>query len=187
MAKDDDPGKVWARALVERVGKAVKEARKGKSAVWLSDRTAELGYRISPTVIAKLDSGHRGDVLSVPELLVLAAALNTSPVNLVYPGPYQNKVEILPGSESEEIVAVQWFSGITRYTPEKSQQWDDSTETLRAYRRLVDLVMSRSMAYKRSVLDDDPAIIKIMNEQITFYDNEIHELEQQLGLGDDDA
>jgi hypothetical protein len=64
---------------------AMKVARGDRTAKWLSDRTDELGYRVSPTVIAKLDSGHRGDVLSVAELLIIAAALDVPPVAVLFP------------------------------------------------------------------------------------------------------
>lgn len=89
----------------------MKTTRGGRSAKWLSDRTAELGYRVSPTVIAKLDSGHRGNVLSVAELLVLAAALDIAPIALLYPGPYEQVTELTPGVMSTEFLAAQWFSG----------------------------------------------------------------------------
>lgn len=82
---------------MRRVGRAIKTARRGKSAAWLSDRTAELGYRISPTVIAKLDSGHRGSVLSVAELWVLAAALEIPPALLLFSTFPDGSVEVLPG------------------------------------------------------------------------------------------
>jgi hypothetical protein len=112
VAKNVDPGQLWSAELVRRIGAAMKTARGSRSAKWLSDRTAELGFRVSPTVIAKLDSGHRGNVLSVAELLVLAAALDVAPVALLYPGPYEQETELLPGLPSTEFLAAQWFSGI---------------------------------------------------------------------------
>jgi hypothetical protein len=102
----------WAKALVKRVGQAVKAARQGKSAAWLSDRTDELGYRISPTVIAKLDSGHRGEVLSVPELLILAAALDIPPALLLFPSFPSGTVELLPDDrQATGYEAVKWVGG----------------------------------------------------------------------------
>ena len=62
-------------------------------------------------MIAKLDSGHRGNVLSVPELLVLAAALDIAPTALLYPGPYEQETELLPDVRWTEIEAAEWFSG----------------------------------------------------------------------------
>jgi len=111
VANDNDK---WATDLVRRVGRAIKAARGGKSASWLSDQTAELGYRVSPTVIAKLDSGHRGSVLSVAELLVLAAALDIPPGMLLFPGYPRGKVDFLPGRTEASQLALEWFSGQRR-------------------------------------------------------------------------
>lgn len=114
MAKNEERGDVWASALVKRVGLAIKAARHGRSAAWLSDRTAELGYRISPTVIAKLDSGHRGTVLGVAELLILAAALDVPPLALLFPDLPAGRVETLPGQRMSSMDAYLWATGIGR-------------------------------------------------------------------------
>jgi hypothetical protein len=90
----------------------MKKARGAKSAKWLSDQTDALGYRVSPTVIAKLDSGHRGSVLSVAELLVLAAALEVPPGLLLFPDYPDGHVELLPGRDAESRYAVKWLSGL---------------------------------------------------------------------------
>lgn len=105
--RDDD----WAAELVKRVGRAMKEARGGRSATWLSERTAELGYRIPATVISKLDSGHRGSVLGVAELVVLAAALDMPPVALLYPELPDGEVDMLPNRPASSISAARWLSG----------------------------------------------------------------------------
>lgn len=105
--RDED----WATELVKRVGKAMKDARNGRPATWLSDRTAELGYRIPATVISKLDSGHRGSVLGVAELVVLAAALDMPPAALLYPDLPDGEVKMLPNRPARSIAAARWFSG----------------------------------------------------------------------------
>lgn len=184
VAHDDVDGQAWAKELVGRVGRAIKEAREGRSAGWLSDRTAELGYRISPTVIAKLDSGHRGAVLSVPELIVLAAALDVSPVTLVYPGPYGDPVEVLPGRTISEFHATQWFSGIewseevTTITGDLGLQWVATTNRLRQWRRLAELELARSRVRARKEFERD-------RDEIEMYDKMIRELRQQLGTSED--
>lgn len=104
-------GQEWAENLVRKIGQAMKNARGTKSAKWLSDETAALGYRVSPTVIAKLDSGHRGSVLSVAELLVLAAALDIPPGLLLFPGYPDRHLELLPGRDAESREAVRWLAG----------------------------------------------------------------------------
>jgi hypothetical protein len=106
-AAEDD----WATKLVKRVGQAVKAARGGDSAAWLSDRTYDLGYRISPSVIAKLDSGHRGDVLSVAELFILSAALGVPPIALLFPSLPDGQVNVLPKWKTSSWDAVVWATG----------------------------------------------------------------------------
>lgn len=104
-------GDKWAAELVERIGSAMKRARSGgRSAAWLSKRTEELGYRVSPTVISKLDSGHRGGVLSVPELLVIAAALETPALDLLF-SDEDKQVFILPGVSVTPKAAQSLFAG----------------------------------------------------------------------------
>ncbi|WP_244872698.1 MULTISPECIES: hypothetical protein [unclassified Mycolicibacterium] len=107
----DDYGQQWAKELVARVGLAIKTARGKRSAAWLSDRTAELGYRVSPTVIAKLDSGHRGEVLSVAEWLILSAALDVTPMALLFPDIPDGPVDMLPGVQRTSFVAAAWVAG----------------------------------------------------------------------------
>ncbi|WP_198040607.1 hypothetical protein [Rhodococcus sp. 2G] len=107
MTTNDD----WAQELVQRVGAAARELRGKRSAKWLADRTAELGYPISAQVIAKLDSGHRGTHLQVAELLILARALNTAPAMLLFPGIPGEKVELFPGVQIESRLALEWLAG----------------------------------------------------------------------------
>lgn len=102
---------LWTEEFVRRFGAAAKEVRGKRSAQWLSDRTAELGQRISPTVIAKLDSGHRGNVLHIWEVVLIAQALNVPPVALIYPDLIDGPVEIVPGAEVPTNDAIQWFTG----------------------------------------------------------------------------
>jgi hypothetical protein len=101
----------WSQELVRRIGAAMKAARGDRTAKWLSDRTAELGYRVSPTVIAKLDSGHRGDVLSVAELLIIAAALEVPGLALLFPGLPDADTEKLPDKTVSAAAAMLWFTG----------------------------------------------------------------------------
>lgn len=92
----------------------MKRVRGRRSARWLSDETERLGHRVSPTVIAKLDGGHRGSVLNVHELIVIAAALGVPPIELIYP-PTVPQVEVLPGVTKANYVAAEQFSGSPFY------------------------------------------------------------------------
>ena len=97
---------------MERVGRQARRIRGKRSAKWLSDQTELLGMRISPTVIAKLDSGHRGANLSVPELFVLAGALNVSPVSLLFPDLPDGEVRRLPNEHPmRSVTALGWVGG----------------------------------------------------------------------------
>ena len=62
----------------------------------LADRTNELGMQIPRSVLANLESG-RCEVVTVPELLILARALDVEPAGLLLPADEDGLVEILPG------------------------------------------------------------------------------------------
>lgn len=164
---DMSAGDEWAVDVVRRVGAEVKRLRgNSRSAQWLSDRCADLGYPIGRATISEIEVGRRKSV-SVPELIVLAAALNTSPVNLVYPGPYQNAVEILPARKAGEFNAAQWFSGVYSYlgsdrpgaAEDPAEQWRANTETLYQWRHLDELMTTRDEM-------DNPEHIAVLNRQI---------------------
>jgi transcriptional regulator with XRE-family HTH domain len=80
------------------------------SAAKLADRTVDIGFGISRSVVADLETGRKKSI-DVPELLVLAAALGVSPAQLLYPDLPKGPVEILPGLQQESHDALRWFSG----------------------------------------------------------------------------
>nr|CRL82849.1 putative DNA-binding protein [Mycolicibacter nonchromogenicus] len=65
-------------------------------------------------MIAKLDSGHRGSVLSVAELIVLAYALDVPPGALLYPDLPDGTVEVLPNWRLPSWVALLSLDGETK-------------------------------------------------------------------------
>lgn len=183
----------WAERQAHRIAGEITRLRGNKSAQWLADRTKALDHEVSRSVISDLENGRRRYVTTA-ELTVLAAALNVSPVVLVYPGPYQNKVEILPGRESAEFNAAQWFSGLQRLqTPDEDVdmgaivEWDDALEELQTYRLLAERLLSRSRTLADITRNPDAPTVSVLWEQVAMYDKMIHELKQDLGLGDDDA
>ena len=111
--------KDWAEKQAHRVAMEVRRlrSRRSASAQWLADRTAELGYPVTRSVISDLEIGRRRYVTTA-ELIVLALALDTAPIALMYPAPYLDKIQALPARdggrarELETILAVQWFSGL---------------------------------------------------------------------------
>ena len=61
---------------------------------------------------------------------MLAAALNTSPVALVFPDPGADDIEMLPGYPTRTRLAVQWFSGLLGSPPKMVASWQEAeTET----------------------------------------------------------
>ncbi len=103
----------WAEEQAARIAAEVKRLRgvQRRSAQWIADRTAELGYTVTRPVIADLESGRRKYVTTA-ELMVLARALNTTPIALLYPAPLSgNSIEVLPNVNGSKTFALQWFSG----------------------------------------------------------------------------
>ncbi|UOG20520.1 helix-turn-helix domain-containing protein [Gordonia amicalis] len=101
-------------------GRAVRELRTSErhrmSAQDLSDKTEQLGMRISRPRIAALEGGKRGGDISVPELLILARALGVPPILLLFPGVPGEVIDVLPAvdggpNSTTSIAAAQWFSG----------------------------------------------------------------------------
>ncbi len=76
----------------------------------LADRTAELGVAIPRSVLANLESGRR-ETVSVAEVLVLAAALNVAPIELMCPVGFDKQTEMLPGRMMDPLDAMRWFTG----------------------------------------------------------------------------
>lgn len=131
----DDMSKDWAGELAERIADEVRRLRGKRSGQWLSDRTAALGNRVSRTTISELENGKRRYV-TVAELVVLARALNTTPVALVYPGPYDDIIDVSPGSPALQLWAAQWFSGLTETDPWPGSPEDDEADYERNLRGL---------------------------------------------------
>lgn len=186
VAKKPD-GQRWAEDLVRRVGLAMKKARGGKSAKWLSDETAALGYRVSPTVIAKLDSGHRGSVLSVAELMVLAVALDIPPALLLFPTyPSSRVMEVIPGYECDAKSALEWLSGEmalpTRLTPEGRLDIppdNDGTRLVRAVGELEYWGMEL-LNNKRTAKESDGATRAAATRAAAYAERRVAETEREI-------
>ncbi len=103
--------KEWAEGLTKRVAEEVKIHRiaAGMTGADLAART-EVGRPLSRNVISDLESG-RKKTLEVSELVSLAAALEISPLRLLFPNVL-NDVEVLPGDERDGVFALGWFIGV---------------------------------------------------------------------------
>ena len=78
------------------------------SAQQLSDACGKIGLDISRSTLADLENGRRV-TFTVAELLVIAAALEIPPLRLIVPLD-REKVELLPGDETNPWVAMQRFT-----------------------------------------------------------------------------
>ena len=202
--EDLPPAKTWERRHAAKLGKAVQKLRGERSAVWLEQRTAELGLKMTRQTVADLESGRRRFVTTA-ELLVLAAALDTTPIALMYPNPSDepdNVVEVLPGIEATGFQAAQWFSGSrVGFTEEDVEVGadDDAAESdrrraawvkasaelnivlLRGWRQIDELHRRRDQikASKGSRLTAEEL------ELLDFYNNEIESMRNLLQMSGD--
>ncbi|WP_074355278.1 hypothetical protein [Mycobacteroides abscessus] len=178
----DSPPKNWAEREAYRLSRVILDLREGRSMQWLSDRTDELGHRVSRSVLSDLETGRRRYLTTV-ELTMIAAAFNTAPVVLLYPGPYDEPVDLLPSGTTTQFKAAQWFSANSINRFDKGDAWSKldsftwmrSTNTLHLWRDLNRAEMMRMSLLQQNTVD---------REQIAFYDSQIHRLRQELGIAD---
>lgn len=76
----------------------------------VADRCADLGLPIGRVTITKLEGGKR-QAITPAELAVLAAALETAPIDLLYPIGYEENIEVFPGVRFDPHHALRWFGG----------------------------------------------------------------------------
>ena len=103
----------WAASQAAEIGRRVAERRKDLklSAEALAERCDALGMpSFTRQVVMRLEHSRRENV-SVSELSVLAAALEISPVLLIYPLGLAEVTEYLPGRRAEPFDAARWWSG----------------------------------------------------------------------------
>jgi transcriptional regulator with XRE-family HTH domain len=113
--KDDDEDDVleWVDQVMATVAGEVRRRRKelGWSAQDLADKCEEIGHPIPRNVIANMESGRRSN-LPLVDVMILAKALNTPPICLVYPVGYVDDVQRLPLQHpTSSLNALRWFTG----------------------------------------------------------------------------
>lgn len=110
-ARDAVPGG-WQARLTRIIAGEVRRYRllREMSAQDLADRCEELGLSIPRPVLSNLENGRR-DSITVAELLVLAAALEISPMMLAIPLGRQEEMEVLPGRSASPWDAGEWWRG----------------------------------------------------------------------------
>ncbi|WP_019061649.1 helix-turn-helix domain-containing protein [Streptomyces prunicolor] len=94
---DEDEVPEWEDRVKANVAGEVRRRRKemGWSAQDLADRCEQLGHPIPRNVIANMESGRRA-TLPLVDVIVLAAALETYPVYLIFPVGYVDRTQELP-------------------------------------------------------------------------------------------
>jgi transcriptional regulator with XRE-family HTH domain len=102
----------WASGITRAIADELRRyrAERGLSAQQLADRCAKLGLEISRATITDLENGRRIAV-SVAELIIMARALEISPIALITPVGRQETMEIFPGQRTGAFDAALWFSG----------------------------------------------------------------------------
>ncbi|MFB7367142.1 transcriptional regulator [Streptomyces hydrogenans] len=95
--EEDDDFPEWVDRIRNNVAGEVRRRRKEKrwSAQRLAERCEELGHPIPRNVIANLESGRRAN-LPLVDVMVLAAALETYPICLIFPLGYVERTQELP-------------------------------------------------------------------------------------------
>jgi hypothetical protein len=162
----------------------LKRLRGRRSGQWLSDRTAELGYRVPRTTVSELENGKRKYV-STAELVILARALDTSPVALLHPPPYHGEIEVLPGVSSTSWSAAEWFSGMnnggTRIGfADDVEAYDRNLAPLRAAARISELT-TRKLRLMEALLGADEAVQAAMLDAIHGVQDDIDRLSNAAG------
>lgn len=163
----------WQLEQVERVARAIRSLRGEMSAQMLSDRTAELGHRVTRAIIADLETGRRRYV-TVHELAMIAAALGVTPPVLLYWGLIPDgDTELIPGRTVSAMEAVSWwggyplnpFSDAARSLPRDEPRSAELLAAARERLRLRDILI-RSRIGGLAGGDADPAILPVIRDQL---------------------
>lgn len=108
MTEQNQP---WGAAVAARIGLRVAAVRAERrvSAQQLADRLAAMGHDLSRVSLSQLENGHRG--VSVPDLLAIAWALDTSPLMLlVDPEAPRHEDAFVPGAQMKTFDFIDWWS-----------------------------------------------------------------------------
>ena len=178
MAKD------WAADQATRVGGELKRLRGRRSGQWLSDRTVELGYRVPRTTISELENGKRKYV-STAELAILARALDTAPIALLYAPPYQDEIDLLPGQASTSWSAAKWFSGMSDGgerldLADDGEAYDRNLAPIRAAARISELT-TRKQRLMDAIVGADEAVQAALLDAINGVQDDIDRLTDAAG------
>jgi transcriptional regulator with XRE-family HTH domain len=121
----------WPTTLTKVIGQQVARWRldpwrknPDMSARELAEGVEGLGVEsYSRSQVANLETGRRSSV-TVGELLAIAATLEVSPLQLLFPVGIDEQVEVLPGVRVTPWEAAKWFTG-----EEPLPGWEDATRS----------------------------------------------------------
>ncbi|MFF8016141.1 helix-turn-helix domain-containing protein [Streptomyces sp. NPDC007929] len=121
MDADEDDFPEWADRIKANVAGEVRRRRKemGWSAQDLAERCEQLGHPIPRNVIANMESGRRAN-LPLVDVMVLAAALETYPVCLIFPVGYVEETQELPFQD-----LIPTWDALRRFTGEQEVPMHD--------------------------------------------------------------
>jgi transcriptional regulator with XRE-family HTH domain len=126
----------WAGDVTRAVAAEVRRwrERRGLSAQQLSDKTRDLGFHVPRSVIANLETNRR-DTIGVAEILILAAALDVPPIQLITPVGLKEKLGTLPGLSLSAWEARGWIIGaiLPRYHSRSLTNWQDGRRAIVLY------------------------------------------------------
>jgi hypothetical protein len=136
------------------------------------------------TTISELENGKRKYV-STTELAILARALDTAPVALLYPPPYQGEIEVLPGQSSTSWSAAEWFSGMSDSAQrvalaDDSEAYARNLAPPRAAARISELT-TRKQRLMDALVDADEAVQAAMLDAIHGVRDDIDRLNNGPG------
>lgn len=104
----------WAGRVTGHAIEEIKRLREAKEPKWsaqrLADECKKLGLDISRATISDLEN-HRRANFGIPELLVMARALDIPPLLLIFPVGSKEETEVLPGESRPTFRAALWFTG----------------------------------------------------------------------------
>lgn len=172
----------WQQSQVDRIGDAIKAIRGDRSAQWLSDATNELGCRVGRSTISDIENGRRRYV-GVHELLLISAALGTSPAALLTYGSLPDgEVEVLPGRDFTGTDALDWISGErwNRFQPAGAglpADHEQTTQLLAASRERQSISRTLIKTQIGGLSEyPDPALMPALKERLIGVINRIREL-----------
>lgn len=131
--------KPWPQELTRIVGRRVKHLRENRrggrwSAPRLTEETERLGHLVKTSVINNMESGRRSDV-TLAEIMVLARALEATPLELVVPLTAEDDFPVSPHDTVHPWDAFRWLSSDVDEFRAVDKASSEYAQAVDAYRR----------------------------------------------------